>query len=151
MFCCPQVQVSNSPVYTTGRRLGKGGFGQVCAGSGGGGVAYHSAACQLTLTQLTQQASWAHIAEGSLRLEPVQTWLPLWLQVFLGTRSQKSRSAKDQKPVEVRPVQQPHANMSRAGSSAIDALVVAMLLSMHDALCLHVCCSCIVWSRAAHA
>lgn len=45
----PQVQVSNSPVYTTGRRLGKGGFGQV----------------------------------------------------FLGTRSQKSRSAKDNKPVEV--------------------------------------------------
>jgi hypothetical protein len=45
-----QVQVSSSPVYTTGRRLGKGGFGQV----------------------------------------------------FLGTRSQKSRSAKDQKPVEVR-------------------------------------------------
>lgn len=44
-----QVQVSNSPVYTTGRRLGKGGFGQV----------------------------------------------------FLGTRSQKSRSAKDNKPVEV--------------------------------------------------
>ncbi|KAL4442959.1 hypothetical protein ABPG77_008450 [Micractinium sp. CCAP 211/92] len=45
----PKVQVSNSPVYTTGRRLGKGGFGQV----------------------------------------------------FLGTRSQKSRSAKDNKPVEV--------------------------------------------------
>jgi serine/threonine protein kinase len=41
--------VSNSPVYNTGRRLGKGGFGQV----------------------------------------------------FLGTRSQKSRSAKDNKPVEV--------------------------------------------------
>lgn len=46
---CLQVQVSSSPVYNTGRRLGKGGFGQV----------------------------------------------------FLGTRSQKSRSAKDNKPVEV--------------------------------------------------
>ncbi len=45
--------MSNSPVYTTGRRLGKGGFGQV----------------------------------------------------FLGTRSQKSRSAKDNKPVEVGPSQ----------------------------------------------
>lgn len=44
-----QVQVSSSPVYATGRRLGKGGFGQV----------------------------------------------------FLGTRAQKPRSAKDQKPVEV--------------------------------------------------
>lgn len=30
-FRCLQVQVSNSPVYTTGRRLGKGGFGQVRA------------------------------------------------------------------------------------------------------------------------
>ncbi|KAI3436643.1 hypothetical protein D9Q98_006059 [Chlorella vulgaris] len=45
----PKVQVSSSPVYATGRRLGKGGFGQV----------------------------------------------------FLGTRAQKPRSAKDQKPVEV--------------------------------------------------
>lgn len=28
-----QVQVSNSPVYVTGRRLGKGGFGQVFLGN----------------------------------------------------------------------------------------------------------------------
>lgn len=31
-----QVQVSNSPVYHTGRRLGKGGFGQVCLGTRAG-------------------------------------------------------------------------------------------------------------------
>eukprot|EP00887_Chlorella_sp_A99_P002731 scaffold6.g2731.t1 len=29
----PKVQVSNSPVYNTGRRLGKGGFGQVFLGT----------------------------------------------------------------------------------------------------------------------
>ena len=28
-----QVQVSNSPVYLTGKRLGKGGFGQVFLGT----------------------------------------------------------------------------------------------------------------------
>lgn len=27
-----QVQVGNSPEYLTGRKLGKGGFGQVCVG-----------------------------------------------------------------------------------------------------------------------
>ena len=40
-FCCDlQVQVGNSPIYKTERKLGKGGFGQVYVGrrvSGGSG------------------------------------------------------------------------------------------------------------------